>query len=285
MRYCSGDTWTGTNTLESGPGRFSLYFSGHNQVAAALSHLQTSLDFGSSPDSHFFLSGASAGGIGTNNNCDFVASTLGPLVSVKCSPQAGLFFPSNTTALWQSRMGISSLTTNQIASIYLSRMFSASLDVSCAAAASRNGDPQSYCWEGSYLTPHISTPTLVAQNFWDQLQIDNILCLQDNLGRAECTEEFLSDFKAHTVGQLTSLSASQPLGLFLPSCFTHTGNLCLFNNGGDEGPTVVGGTTYLDSVRAFVEEGELTEKVDECKGEGGDEEYVPCNQVCDMHCG
>mmetsp|Transcript_18866 Transcript_18866/g.39257 ORF Transcript_18866/g.39257 Transcript_18866/m.39257 type:complete len:286 (+) Transcript_18866:614-1471(+) len=285
MRYCSGDTWTGTNTLTSGPGRYGLYFSGHNQVAAALSHLQTTLDFGSSPDSQFFLSGASAGGIGTNNNCDFVASTLGPNVSVKCSPQAGLFFPEDTIALWQSRIGVNGMTTNQIASIYLSRMFSSHLDTSCIAHAMKNLDPPSYCWEGSYLTPHISTPILVAQNFWDQLQVDNILCFQDNLKHASCTKDFLVDFKTHTLEQLTDLSGKQQLGLFAPSCFMHTGNLCLFNTEDDEENTVVAGKTYLDAIRSFVEDGELIVDVDDCVGEEGDEDFVPCNKVCEMHCG
>ncbi|GMH98675.1 hypothetical protein TrVE_jg8200 [Triparma verrucosa] len=285
MRYCSGDTWTGTNTVASGPGRYDLYFSGHNQVAAALSHLQATLDFGSTPDSQFFLSGASAGGIGTNNNCDFVASTLGPNVSVKCSPQAGLFFPEDTVALWQSRIGVNGMTTNQIASIYLSRMFSSHHDTSCVVHAVKNLDPPSYCWEGSYLTPHISTPILVAQNFWDQLQIDNILCFQDNLKHASCTKDFLVDFKTHTLEQLTDLSGKQRLGLFAPSCYMHTGNLCLFNTEDDGENTVVAGKTYLDAVKSFVEDDELMVVVDDCVGEEGDEDYVPCSKVCEMHCG
>lgn len=177
------------------------------------------------------------------------------------------------------------MTTNQIASIYLSRMFSSHHDKSCVVHALKNLDPPSYCWEGSYLTPHITTPILVAQNFWDQLQIDNILCFQDNLKHASCTSDFLGDFRRHTVEQLTDLSVKQDLGLFAPSCYMHTGNLCLFNSDTDEENTVVQGKSYLDAVRAFVEDGELLVVVDDCVGEEGDEDYVPCNEVCEMHCG
>jgi hypothetical protein len=48
---------------------------------------------------------------------------------------------------------------------------------------------------------------------------------------------------------------------------------------------VVADCTYLDAVKAFVEDGELTVSVDDCGGEGGDEDYVPCNKLCEMNCG
>lgn len=115
MRYCSGDTWTGTQTLETGPGRYDLYFNGHEQVKHALSYLEDNHDLGVSSSSQFILSGESAGGIGTNTNCDYVAERY-PGMDVRCSPQAGLFFPAGTVAEWAKRLDITFADMNSIAS-------------------------------------------------------------------------------------------------------------------------------------------------------------------------
>ena len=60
MRYCSGDTWVGTNTEESGPGRFGLWFSGHYQVEAALTYVRDTWGIGSEEGGQFMLAGGSA---------------------------------------------------------------------------------------------------------------------------------------------------------------------------------------------------------------------------------
>ena len=169
MRYCSGDTWTGTNTRESGPGRYDLYFSGHNMVEETLEYMAATYGIGGN-HTELLLSGASAGGIGTNNNCDFVAEKY-PDLKVSCSPQSGLFFPENTVPEWQKRVGLDDFDFNHFAGVYVSEMFDSFLDRSCVEYAEKVGDRKEWCWDSGYLSRHIDTRVLVAQNFWDQLQV------------------------------------------------------------------------------------------------------------------
>ena len=45
LRYCTGDTWTGTNT-HGRPGRLGLYFSGHHALAAVVDALKANAGLG-----------------------------------------------------------------------------------------------------------------------------------------------------------------------------------------------------------------------------------------------
>ena len=278
MRYCSGDTWVGTNTEESGPGRFGLWFSGHYQVEAALTYVRDTWGIGSEEGGQFMLAGGSAGGIGTNNNCNFVQSFFGDNVETRCSPQAGLFFPQNTEAEWLKRFHFpEGMSMNRIGALYISKLFDSYLDPGCVEYAKAKGDHIEYCWEASYLLPHIKPKILVAQNFWDKNQIDNILCWESHIPLIGCSHKYMREFKNHTVTQLTNLATKTmkgQLAVFAPSCYTHTENLCLFAK--DRQPTTVNGMTYLDTMKEWLTNpAEQPVVIDQCKGKKSDRK--PCN--------
>lgn len=87
LPYCSQDLHSGTRTTPS-PETFGLYFAGHAIFAAVLDELlaNTSLPAARSA----FLSGDSAGGIGSWLNVDYLASRL-PQAEVVGFPIAGFY--------------------------------------------------------------------------------------------------------------------------------------------------------------------------------------------------
>jgi len=192
LKYCSGDTWTGTN--EKRPGAFSLYFSGFNNILATVAALRRHHNFDAASDLVF--AGSSAGAIGVNNNCDFMAALLEG-VNVRCVSVSGLFFPRGTNALWLDRIGVGNLTA-EIGSFYVTTLFNSHLDESCLLHAREHGDPGFLCWNAAYLVPHIGTKIFFAQNMWDSIQIRQILCRKD-IHYARCPEQFLYDFKRNTI--------------------------------------------------------------------------------------
>jgi hypothetical protein len=200
---------------------------------------------------------------------------------VRCSPQAGLFFPPESNNLALQRLGVDA-TMNVLASLYLTDMFSSHLDASCVAYTQTTGEHKSRCWDSSYLTPHISTPLLAAQNMWDQLQIDTLLCFQDNLDHVQCPRSYLTAFKNHTVHAYDGLDN---VGYFIPSCNVHTDNLCLYNDGI---VTKVQGNSYLDVLTQWYESPDGISNpprlIDDCKVKIG-EGWKACNDVCSMSCG
>jgi O-palmitoleoyl-L-serine hydrolase len=294
MRYCSGDTWTGTNI--DAPGRYGLYFSGHNVIEATIYHLNVTKGLFADSENNKTLeilhAGASAGGIGTNNNCDYVADIAASSVSetapkpiVRCSPQSGMFFPPDVTTEYEVRLGISA-SVNKIAALYLAEMYSSFLDESCVAYAKSVGDPIKYCWEASYLTPHISTKMLIAQNFWDSCQLDTILCYQDDLNG--CPDDYMAMFRNHTITQLVALSSNQlsttKIGVWSPSCLAHTGDTCIIPKSyGDYDATAVQGHFYRDALAAWILDDENPPVyIDDCNGLNSDSH--PCNSNCQPGC-
>lgn len=88
--YCTGDCHAGNNTSPS-PTSWGLYFDGHANFAGIIAELKQQHGLGAAKK--VLLTGASAGGIGTFKNVDFLATLL-PGVEVKGAPEAGWFFPA-----------------------------------------------------------------------------------------------------------------------------------------------------------------------------------------------
>lgn len=273
LRYCTGDTWVGTSTHRR-PQSLGFYFSGRNCLQATMLHLQQTAGLGGA--SQLVLSGTSAGGIGVFNNCDWFAGRF-PDARVRCVPQAGQFFAANTHAEWQERLGWENVTMNEIAGLYVGTMFNASMDQSCVADHETKGLPAVLCWDVGTVLPYITTPTFVVQNSWDRLQIDDILCWQDNI--LPCPKAWLRDFKQRTLGQLKSLahrSSSGIQGAWVPSCFSHTLNTCT------AGACSVQNHTMGQAIAAWIaaDAAELPLLlIDDCSS-SKDPSYQPCNSVC-----
>lgn len=284
LRYCSGDTWTGQG---AGPNRYGTLFAGHQLIDAVVEHLARGGLLANASD--VVLSGASAGGIGTFSNCDWFAERLravaGPSVNVMCTPQSGLFFPADTHPVWATRLGIAE-TANVLGAEYVTELYGAFHDASCAAAMKAAGKSEALCWDGSTVAPHVESPILVAQNFWDQLQIDDILCWEDNAGLA-CPDAFLQSFRNATMAQLTALSKARPgFGTWMPSCWAHTTDMCMVPNGEDPTIALVNGVSYRDALAKWLEAGPMhpPQLVEQCSFPGPDS-TTPCGAGCDMGCG
>ena len=159
----------------------------------------------------------------------------------------------------------------------------AQLDASCARAraAARAPDARGVadCWDASHVLPHVGAPLLLAQNFWDELQLDDILCFEGDRPRRACPDAYLRAFKNATVGQLAGLAArGGRAGLWMPSCFAHTSDTCT------AAATAVRGARYGEALAAWLAPGGLEAPpvlLDDCvPADGADPDVVPCNPVC-----
>ena len=93
--YCSSDCYTGTRNAS--PLFDGLAFHGHYIVQAVLDDLIQNTWITEAEE--VVLMGVSAGGIGTEANCDFVADTLhgvNPQIRVKCVADSGSIYPLHT---------------------------------------------------------------------------------------------------------------------------------------------------------------------------------------------
>ena len=113
------------------------------------------------------------------------------------------------------------------------------------------------------------------------LQIDDILCWQDNLPGVACPEAWLRTFRNATVSQLAALHhrppPASPLSAWVPSCFAHTNSMCLVP-GGSKPPTEVQSTTLSEAFRAWLG-GATPLLLDACGSVPGNESR-PCNTGC-----
>ena len=277
-------------------------------ISATLEHLNRTVGFFSSDGGgplEVLLAGASAGGIGTNNNCDFVADTVRGYaassdnssdnsensVVVRCNPQSGLFFPPDTDALWAQRLGLGR-PTNEIAAFYIADLYDAFVDESCAASLSAAGQPAELCWDAPTALRHVTTKVLVAQNFWDQLQIDDILCFQDNL-HGLCPDRWMDGFMNRTLSFLREGFDERGAAAWAPSCFAHTDDMCLVpitsaesNSSSSANVTVVNGVALRDALAAWVaEDANPPLLIDDCMTPGDKARSTPCNTLCKPGCG
>lgn len=93
--YCTGDTHKGQATKATGA-TFGWIFEGHVNFKIMIHHLLRTQPLAGATD--VLLQGASAGGIGVLNKCDFLQdylTELGVQATVKCSPQGGFYYPGN----------------------------------------------------------------------------------------------------------------------------------------------------------------------------------------------
>ena len=147
-------------------------------------------------------------------------ATVPKVVNVKAAPVSGTYFPGPVVFYEEWIAGITT-TVNDLASEYLSWWFGTAFDESCAAAL--GPDDQHKCWDFSGLYNHISSPIFIAENRFDQNQINDVLLCPTSRNNSR-TNGFVADFGAiMTQGLLDTVRGERGVskgdGLFSPSCF------------------------------------------------------------------
>lgn len=230
-----------------------LYFAGHLTIEATIDRLLETSSLGVAE--HVLLSGGSAGGFGTFHHSDWLYDKLAthrgqlpaapalPPLTFASAPQAGAFFVNKELVLMAEFATLNtSLNFARFASEYLYRLMEGGtgadpstrpfLDETCVA---EHANEPAACWSAVAHYPYISTRVFVAQNRFDSSQAGDVLGanwwplpLRDH---SDARSAFLVDFGRRTVdgivAQVKASSKPQPDGLFVPSCYQHTDNLCM----------------------------------------------------------
>ena len=156
------------------------------------------------------------------------------------------------------------------------------------------------CWDAMVAQQYITTPTFIAQNMFDDNQInDELLCppnvcstaTKSKVGRA-----FLQDYGRKAVASVrAALAGHKGWGAFVPGCLQHTDDMCMtegprIGTGGQalNGRSLVNGSrtyasghSYGEALGAwFFERGGVnTTLFDSCS------DGLPCNPQCSgFHC-
>ena len=274
LRYCSGDTWTGTRTSFDLSG---LWFSGHNNIKATIDHLNKTTNFPEATD--LFLVGESAGGIGVFNNADYFREKwISRSTNFKAAPMCGMYFPGDVVLYPEWLLGFDA-PFNSLASAYLSSWYGSAHDESCMDAT-HIGDHHR-CWDASYLYNYVDTRLFMVQNRYDySISQDVLLCPYDHI-KNNNTRTFIEQYGDITMKGLSDTvrgerGISKGDGLFSPSCSEHTEDVCMRG-----GPTVDGRKVGDMIVDWYKEEdpniSSLFQVVDTCNDE---ENRLPCNSFC-----
>ena len=143
------------------------------------------------------------------------------------------------------------------------------------------------CWSADVHYKYIETPLYVAQNRFDSNQAGSIFGAQwwptPLVGHKEKVAQYVRYFGQQTLAGIVeevqnqsgvANQSSKHDGLFLPSCYQHTGNLCMV------GGSLVQNVTYGEALGDwFVGKGGIPPiLVDDCNGKGGTQD--PCNRHC-----
>lgn len=263
LPYCTGDVHIGVLTEAD---EFGFHFAGHLIIEALLDELFLS----KKPHvSKVVLTGGSAGGIGTMHNADYVASQLATLPSAPqfwASPQGGFYFPSERLLMYPEMYMNISIDFAPVAASYLYAFFGKPyLDESCTDA---HKHAPHQCWNQAVHYPHISTPLFIAENMYDSNQIGAVLGV-DWYPKKDKVNEYKQYFGT-LMRKVGANRIKRHDGVFMPSCYQHTSNLCMLN----ESPKILG-KTYQELLIGWMYQSNVTQYhyVDFC----GD---MPCNSYC-----
>jgi len=267
LPYCSGDTHTGGQTKRNG---YDLFFSGANNFEATVARLQ---NLGLNNASRIILTGSSAGGIGTMNNADRLQDLV-PQAQVMAMPAGGFFFPdtmelSETQLLRVLHIIDAPVIINPLMTQVVTALWDSKLPTACTAAMT---DPAQHykCWGASTNYNYIKTPMLVVENLYDQLQIDDLfLCFSCD----KWDKQFIAYFGDHMYNSLSKgpTHSTRRNSIWAPSCYVHTGNLCL------AGSPKVQGLGLKEVAASWYFDGKDEVLLDECK-------TSPSSQPCNANC-
>lgn len=142
--YCTGDVYV-SNSTEKNAYMGDLYTSGHVVVREVVKTLMR--EHGMASAENVLLSGASAGGIGTFKNADYVASQLSPSTHYAAAPQAGWYLPDGVE-VWYERVLDINVPIGQAFAWYVGSIFGNELLApACVADLTQQGLPPHLCWD------------------------------------------------------------------------------------------------------------------------------------------
>eukprot|EP01062_Namystynia_karyoxenos_P028361 TRINITY_DN2149_c0_g2_i1.p1 TRINITY_DN2149_c0_g2~~TRINITY_DN2149_c0_g2_i1.p1 ORF type:complete len:458 (+),score=155.72 TRINITY_DN2149_c0_g2_i1:90-1376(+) len=199
--YCSGDVYSGTKPEALNPWKdpsvpghgkvddpFRGYFMGHTHVAEVVTDIKSK--HGADKATEAILTGCSAGGIGTFNNCDYFAAQF-PATRAVCRPEGGWFgLPIANYEDWKAGRDSPDMH-NANDTWWLWEIDAYTLNdpaVDACMRATHNGSDLPYCnqlhspFPGKtqgraccnsvpYMYPHIKTPMFISQNLMDSYQV------------------------------------------------------------------------------------------------------------------
>jgi len=277
--YCTGDYHTGQVTQPTSD-QWGWYFDGHLNIQL-IGELLSKNVVGVSKVDKVLLTGSSAGGIGTLNNCDWLHSFFQAYsshpVDVKCVPLGGWFMsgfaedqtdPDVGPSLWAdwSQGRATSVEYTKASAEAIIHLHQRYLPVECTDA--RPTDEAWKCINMHVLYPYVTTPMYVVENQFESYHINTEpLMLPRRLTGTVLGNEYVAYTGRAMRNSTIRLVTEHPLGkvgdgLFLPSCFGHTENVRL----GTSYQTVVSGFTV--DVPAVL--------VDDCQTQDG----LACNPTC-----
>mmetsp|Transcript_46801 Transcript_46801/g.85676 ORF Transcript_46801/g.85676 Transcript_46801/m.85676 type:complete len:413 (-) Transcript_46801:112-1350(-) len=221
--YCSGDMWLGTDRsrrIRIG----ELQMSGHLILEAVLEHLSNNTLL--TQASEVYITGSSAGGVGTIQHADWFREKL-PQQKVVAMPSAGMFFPHGWPVIYEGfAIGITTPVDNMMAK-WCHLLEGGFLHPDCVAAAEASKKSTSTCFDVSNVLPYVKTDLFILNAQFDALQVHDLgLCPSSS-----CTQQSPS---TSTSGQFIRLlgqrmnetlhdlvRANPRVGIFLPAWFDH----------------------------------------------------------------
>jgi hypothetical protein len=203
------------------------------------------------------------------------------------APVSGGYFPGPVVEFPEFVVGATA-PVNALATKWLTSWFASALDESCVAAfaaAEGNADNAHRCWDASVLYPYVDAPLFVVENRFDQNQINDVLLCPTKRNTSN-TVAFVQDFGEIMGSGLYAAvqgprGASKGDGLFAPSCFSHTSNICM--QGGPVVSTPDAAVRLRDILPGWFSRddtsGDATSHmfVDDCNSNGDQD---PCNPNC-----
>ncbi|EDQ86486.1 uncharacterized protein MONBRDRAFT_38375 [Monosiga brevicollis MX1] len=212
LYYCDGTSYGGNHSEPVQVGDQTLFFRGLRILEAFLDHLQRHRGLDSATE--VFLSGHSAGGLGTYMHADYVGSRVPAGALFGAIPDAGFFMMNNT-------VGGRDLYPAQIQNI--SRLASVVGDADCMAA---NAAEAWRCMATQHALPFVSTRLHMIQSSYDSWQLSNIFDVSctPKYSNNTCSANQMDQFQAvHTtiLGQIRATNSTRH-AVWSDSCIAHS---------------------------------------------------------------
>jgi hypothetical protein len=287
VAYCSGDGHVG-NQSKADASTWGFWFVGKANLLAIVNDLKAR--HGMDRATHVLLTGESAGASGTFHNADSLSEWMGPAVATKAVPVSGWFFPAETgdfagakdprkiafsppspyASFVTGRVGGWDNATFAFAMAERQKRFNSEAGYlrSCAEA---HPTDSFVCDTMDTLFSYIQTPVFVVENQFDSYAVAHVEGMPYVAGGElnDTQKAYLRYYGSATKLSLTQVSARQNNGLFLASCFEHTGDFGASTN------TTVDGTTFVPLVGDwFFDRNKLSHFVQDNCGD------LPCNPTC-----
>lgn len=275
LQYCSGDLWTGTRTTSD---RNGLWFSGHNNIKAAITHLNETENLNNA--THVLVMGVSAGGWGLFNNIDYIREKwIARSAIVKGAPVDGFIPPGSVTIYQLYPYGLF-FPLNGAMTKYFSSWWRSALDESCRKSTWRWRRHK--CLDASYVFKHVDSSLFMIQNRFDKFIMENLLRAPLSSASNSKTRRFTEWYGDLTVKGLSSnvmstAGINRGNGLFVPSCLNHAANFCIKN-----GTTTNGKSLREMLPKWFLETDSMMassyQEIDQCNDV--ENTSLPCNNNC-----